>query len=301
MANSMMNGVRNSVTTIMRSMPNIRGRGRFALAFDRMLLGGGADPIFKAPMLLGHSLFVDMRVQSHVWAAYSGTYNDIQIKSLMRLFPVGGVAMDVGANIGFYTVPLARAAKEKGGRVLAFEPYLPNADRLRSNLEINNLTSQVDIHNVALSDDNGSAILELREDFASGGETGNAVIALKKPGDRMFREITIKLVKLDDIWPSLGLERLDIIKADIEGHEDAFMRGAAQTLGKFRPIIQLEINRGHYEPSGIEIGAAFKAALPPNYRFFVLDEAGRFAPLADLSEYFGDEDAFAVPLEKSLT
>lgn len=289
--------IRDGAAALMRRVPRLRGHGRVSIAINSLFLSAGVKPIIVAPMYLGHRLILDGRVDSHVWAAYSGRYDDQHIKTLTRLLPKGGVALDVGANIGFYSVPLAKAAKLNGGRVVAFEPFPGNVERLRDNIELNGLTSIADIRAVGLSDTNGSAMLELRDDFIH-GDTGNAVIVRGDQAQSQWQRVAVPLVTLDELWPRLRLDRLDVVKADIEGHEVQFMKGASKTLSTFRPVIQLEVNRGHYEPRGIDIGSAFKGAVPDNYRFASLGNAGNLALLEDITAHAG-EDIYAIPAEQA--
>lgn len=76
------------------------------------------------------------------------------------------------------------------------------------------------------------------------------------------------------------------------------MKGAVRTLATFRPVLQLELNRGHYQPRGIEIVAAFKGAVPDHYRFATLSNTGNLVLLADLSNHTGSDDIYAIPDER---
>ena len=286
----------------MQRLPRVKGYMRTAVAMNRLFLKAGASPTFQTDMKLGHRLIVDARGPQSV-AAFTGKYDDSQIRCLQALLPVGGVILDVGANIGYYTFPLALMAKQKNARVVAFEPFPKNCERLRANIDLNGLASYVDLQPFALSSEAGTAMLALREDFSEGGEVGNASIVHDKQIDGEFKQVPITLVRLDDIWPTLGLNRLDLIKADIEGLEDLFLQGARQTLERFRPIIQMEINRSFYESRGVDIEVAVPAALPSGHRFFRMNGAERFVPISDLS-VFRDvanpfDEAFAAPEEKS--
>jgi hypothetical protein len=66
----------------------------------------GAHPIVQAKMANGHRMRLDCRAPSHCWAFFSGRYDDSKVSVLLSLLRPGGIALDVGANIGFYTVPL---------------------------------------------------------------------------------------------------------------------------------------------------------------------------------------------------
>jgi FkbM family methyltransferase len=162
--------------------------------------------------------------------------------------------VDAGANIGLWTVPLARHLAPLGGHVVAVEPIPANAARLRENLSLNGLDAVVDVHEVAVSDRAGTAALSLREDFRGGAATGNAAIVIDDGTDSAFRTIVVPTVPLDTLLATAT--RVDFVKADLEGHEDRFLAGAADTLGRCRPVIVCEWNRVYYTRRGVDPTAA---------------------------------------------
>jgi hypothetical protein len=83
-----------------------RGVSCPAIALSSLLMKAGAHPIVQAKMANGHRMRLDCRVPSHCWAFFSGRYDDSKVSVLLSLLRPGGIALDVGANIGFYTVPL---------------------------------------------------------------------------------------------------------------------------------------------------------------------------------------------------
>src|SRR5262249_61336383 len=105
-----------------RSRAAIKGRGRLAIALTSLLLKAGANPIVQCKMAAGHRLRLDCRVIGHCWAFFSGKYDDEKWSALLSFLRPGGTALDVGANIGFYTIPMAAFARSIGARVVAIEP-----------------------------------------------------------------------------------------------------------------------------------------------------------------------------------
>jgi len=148
----------------------------------------------------------------------------------LAFLPADGTAIDVGANLGEWTVPLARKAGA-GGRVLAVEPNPLIAEALGRTLVINNLR-QARVLAVALSDRAGNATLVL--DTASSGESR---LAEPRPGER---GVAVPARRLDDLAAEHGLDRLDLVKIDVEGHERQVLEGGAQTLARFRPALVIE-------------------------------------------------------------
>ena len=118
-----------------RALPAIKGRGRLAIALTSLLLKAGANPIVQCKMAAGHRLRLDCRVIGHCWAFFSGKYDDEKWSALLSFLRPGGAALDVGANIGLYTIPMAAFARSIGARVVAIEPVAVNTQWLLYNLD----------------------------------------------------------------------------------------------------------------------------------------------------------------------
>jgi FkbM family methyltransferase len=258
------------------------------------LLSAGADPVATTKMMAGHLLRLDCRLFSHCMALFSGVIGiDDLFGPLIGFLQPGGVAIDVGANIGMVTVPLAISAQRVGSRVIAFEPFPRNVEWMRQNLLVNQIEEQVTVVNCGLSSAPGDATLLLREDFETGAAIGNASVA--EPGNNeRFERVTIQLNTLDALWPSFGSPRLDIVKIDIEGHEDRFLEGAKQTLFANRPAIIMEVNRAYYTQRGVDFDTVISQALPPDYRFFTSGHT----EIEDLA-HCHQADVLLVPAEKA--
>src|SRR6202035_1513131 len=92
-----------------------------------------------------------------------------------------------------------------------------------------------------------------------------------------------RLETLDGLWPTLGNPRLDVIKVDIEGHEDRFLEGGAHTIASHRPVILMEGCRWFSEQRGVDFDRVITGLLPPGYRFFS-SRLTEFKGLADFNE-----------------
>jgi FkbM family methyltransferase len=284
---------------IAQVFPDVRGRGRVATAITSLLLKAGAEPIVESKMRAGHRLRLDCRVPYHCWALFSGKYDDEKRSALLSFLRPGGAALDVGANIGFYSIPMALWVRSVGGRLVAVEPLPANAEWLRHNLAINNCADVVDVFEIGLSDECGEAELEVStDDFRRGCIVGNALIAspeydLHTTWVRGSRTI-IRLNTLDRIWPTM--QRLDIVKVDIEGHESKFLEGGRNTLASFRPVILMEVSRWYHEKRGVDFDSVIPTLLPDRYVFAEL-RFGRIIPIRGLAECI-DTDILAIPEER---
>jgi FkbM family methyltransferase len=205
------------------------------------------------------------------------------------------VSLDVGANIGFYTVPLAIRAKAIGSRVVAVEPVASNAEWLRYNLALNGCMGVAEVLELALGKKFGEAEIVLADDFLAGGVVGNATIGSRFYGPQ-FSRATVQLDTLDRIWRSKP--RIDIIKLDIEGYETDFLEGGRETIAAHRPVLLIEVNPWH--PSALGRGIHSETAIPsllPERYFFAEVRSNDIVQVHNLAEC-GWTDIMAIPEER---
>jgi FkbM family methyltransferase len=154
--------------------------------------------------------------------------------ALASLHP-GYVAIDIGANLGEWTVPLARAVGP-GGRVLAAEPAPRSAAALEATLAANALR-HAKVVPFAVSDHHGSAELAVPLVSSARVDTGTARLGAIAP-EHSFQSVCLRT--LDSLVTEYGFGRVDLIKIDVEGHERRVLDGAASTLERFRPTLVIE-------------------------------------------------------------
>jgi FkbM family methyltransferase len=143
---------------------------------------------------------------------------------LRHLAPVGGCALDLGANFGLYARFLAEAVGPTG-TVHAVEPVPATYDVLRSNVRRLGL-AQVRTHPVAVSDQTRALAMAVPR-YGSGGS--NFYEARVVPSDAgRGRVVHVVGVRLDELFASMP--RVDVIKCDVEGHELTVVRGAAAVI-----------------------------------------------------------------------
>jgi FkbM family methyltransferase len=135
----------------------------------------------------------------------------------------GEVALDVGANLGWYSVLLQRLS-EPGARIFSFEPDPRTFEFLRTNLAANHAT-RVSPFNIALGDTQGSAQLRRYKDSNNGR---HSLI----PGADIAGSVTVPLDTLAHFWESQALADtpLAFMKIDVEGFEYFVVKGAGALL-----------------------------------------------------------------------
>jgi FkbM family methyltransferase len=159
-----------------------------------------------------------------------GEFSEGEVDLFAQLVPPGAIALDVGANIGAHTVPLAQLAGPTGF-VVAFEPQPVLHQILCANLAVNSIPN-VRTYAMALGHCQGTCRLPAL-DYTRPNNFGGVSMDLVAEGE------LVPLGTLDDF----GLERVDFIKLDVEGFESRVLMGAAATIGRCRPIMYVENDR----------------------------------------------------------
>jgi len=121
--------------------------------------------------------------------------------------------------------------------VWAFEPSRRELDRLQFNLDLNHLSAHV--YPLALADTNGHAELVVAG-YEHEGQ--NTLGDFAYQGVDAARRETVQLACLDSIVEQNPLERLDVIKADVEGAELKLFRGGVATMRRYRPVLLFEVS-----------------------------------------------------------
>ena len=174
-----------------------------------------------------------LSVQDLASSNYETPLPILLMASIARL---DGSFVDVGANIGIYSVLATKTKPDVCA--YAFEPLLAARAVLEENLRINGTLSQVEISDCALSDNEGVADLHLPD-------AGHGLLETSASLERSFKSVAARVQVSVKTLDSLKLPIAPaVIKADIEGHEAAFLRGAVQTLCEYRPFVYAEMLSG---------------------------------------------------------
>lgn len=271
---SMVESIQHAYVGAIRPFLRLRGIGRISKFLNRQFLMAGATPVQVTTMRDGTKMWLDLRCRTELFPFYTGRYDDAAISLIRKLLSHNeGDFLDVGGNVGMYAVRIATGLAA-GRRSVCFEPLPANAERIRKNALLNGVEDQVVVYEMALSDTDGETELVLREDFDIGSETGNASIAISDAADRDYTKVSVRMRTFDDVLAEMSDARFQIVKVDIEGHEDFFLRGAQNWLHRVRPIILTEVNNWFFQQRGTTSSEKFSQALPERYEIAVLEEHG---------------------------
>jgi FkbM family methyltransferase len=167
-----------------------------------------------------------------------GGFEPRTLRRYKELIAEGFVVLDIGANVGAHTLPLAQLVGPSG-KVIAFEPTKYAFDKLLANVSLNPHLSDRIIANQTLL--GRSAGDELPGDIYSSWPLENASDLHSDHQGRLKSTRGADVQTVDLYVERCGLDRLDFIKLDVDGHEHEVLRGAQATLERFRPSIVLEL------------------------------------------------------------
>ncbi|MBL6933407.1 MAG: FkbM family methyltransferase [Rhodospirillales bacterium] len=159
---------------------------------------------------------------------------------IAKVCPPGGTVMDVGANMGDWALPMAKAVGATG-RVIAFEPVPYMADALAKTFQINGFSSSV-VSLKALSDSIGEAAFTIAQKEGDLLNVRCSGLGIDLEGGH---QTTVATTTLDAFCKEENIDRLDFIKIDVESHEAAVIQGGACAIERFQPAIVFEA--GHWQ------------------------------------------------------
>jgi FkbM family methyltransferase len=161
-----------------------------------------------------------------------GSFERAEIGAMLATVTAQSTVIDVGANVGLVTIPLALAT----ARVIAVEPLPQNIEQLRGNVRRNDLTNVVVVEAAAGAAD-GSAMLHSAVDPAFGSL--HEVVKHRASGD-----VEVSLRSLDSLWNELGRPVVELVKIDVEGAELEVLEGGRELIAACGPAVLVEAGHG---------------------------------------------------------
>jgi FkbM family methyltransferase len=186
-------------------------------------------------------------------------YEPYETKLILKQVKKGDVIVDVGANIGYYTMLLAQKAK----KVYAFEPDSVNFEILGKNIKANNLKNVVAIKAAVGSKEGKLELYKSKENFGD----HKLFKTLIPAGTSIDRE-AIKVIKLDDFIK----EKVDLIKIDTQGWEPEVIDGSKKIIEKDKPIIFMEYSPASYKLAKLDGNKMMEFCKAEYGKFFWIDE-----------------------------
>lgn len=207
---------------------SVKGRLASARAACERALHGVAK-IASGP---GTGLRFDAGIYTHQFA--SGRYERPVQEALASLVRRGDVCCDIGANLGFFSILLARMVGPDGS-IYAFEPVPQYASAIAKNARLNRQTN-VRVLPVALSCVDG------RSELLLANHVGGAVLASAGTPPDLAGSIAVETACLDTLVENRSIRPPDVVKIDVEGAELQVLQGMQRTLRQRAPAIVLELD-----------------------------------------------------------
>lgn len=164
------------------------------------------------------------------WLLFFGINNQHK-ENIYAKINNGDVVLDVGSNIGEVLLNLAKINPK--GKIYGFEPVKSTFEKLGKNVSLNSF-SNISLYQLALSDNNETVYYQAKE-----GHSGGTMMSKESKNNSLD---FIEAMTLDDFTELNSIEKIDFIKVDIEGFEMNFLKGALQTLKKYKPSIFMEVD-----------------------------------------------------------
>ena len=245
----------NTLQKVLEPLP-LRGKGRLSKVVFRFLAAEEAE----CHPLPSVTVFVrpDKWIERLMWA---GAYERELVRLFKRVLKPGMTVLDLGANIGYFSV-LAAGLVGKSGQVHAFEPAPTCFTRLKRNLAA---FPWAHAYPIAAADAPGTACFHFSD---KANESGWG--SLLSENDAFTRETMVPVARLDDWAREQAIRRVDFIKMDIEGAEFRALQGATELLSRYRPVVVAELNsvclaRDDHQPD--DVLALLRAAGYDNFAF----------------------------------
>jgi FkbM family methyltransferase len=176
------------------------------------------------------NLKIDDWIQENIF--FLGEYEKAELIALEHHLKPGDTFLDLGANLGLYSLHASRFVGEKG-KVISFEPFSVNYNALKEHIAINQLTN-VCLEKLAVGKETGTITMYLDEKEGNlGMVTANYI--------ENAREEVVDIVSIDEYLDLNPIKSVDFIKIDIEGFEYPTLLGLENTLKKHRPTLLIEI------------------------------------------------------------
>jgi FkbM family methyltransferase len=246
-----------------RRFPTERGRWRLVPLALRWSQSALPDRYCRVRTRDGFLLRVHLGdwLGRHVYV--TGEYEPATKEVIKALLSPGDTAVDVGANVGYFTL-LASSRVGPAGRVYAFEPAPPTRQDLEWNVRLNQAANVV-VRAEALADKAGETT------FCLGPRDHRGTSSLRSLADGTER-LTVATARLDDLLPD-GC-RVNLIKIDVEGAEYLALLGMRECLKRDHPDLVIEVTDSFLREMGHSAEQLCAELFGLGYNMYIIDHRG---------------------------
>ena len=221
----------------------------------------------------GHKIFLDK--EDCMQLSIRQSYDPVETELVKKEIKEGSTVIDIGANMGYYTLLFAKLVGKKG-KVYSFEPEPNNFALLKKNISINNYHN-VNIQQKAVSNTNEKINLYQLN------KTTGYTIAPYRFGDK---KIQVKSIRLDD---NIN-EKIDFVKIDVEGAEHHVLSGMKNILRNQKIKLLLEFKTKYLQEHGTTPDDFFNFLEAEKFKIFYINKkTNSFEPLMNKDDIIQSE------------
>ncbi len=203
-------------------------------------------------------------IQQHIY--FLGIWDKQGTRFIKNHLKKGNVFFDIGANIGYYSLIVSKQVGENG-QIHAFEPVSGVFAQLQSNIELNGI-SNISANQNAVYEKSGTLDL-----FVSSGEnTGMSSIFHHDTESGVVEKVDA--ITIDDYVEKMKIDRIDLIKIDIEGAELFALKGMKNTLQRFKPMVFMELSQEVLRNASVNEKEIIQFMAKMDYELKGIDERG---------------------------
>ena len=212
--------------------------------------------IFKLRHNISIYLYNDSVLARLIYEGFEKNEIDYIEKSLNN----GDIFVDIGANIGLFSLIASQLVGEKG-KVISFEPSPITFNRLQENINLNKF-SNIEVVNKGISDNVGKLSINLYEE---GFDAWNSFAPPSANFNRPSKKIDVEVNTLDSELKRIDKNKIKIIKIDVEGWEKFVLLGAEDILTNYSPIIMMEFTESNTFSAGYMVQDLYDILVAKGY------------------------------------
>jgi FkbM family methyltransferase len=233
----------NTISWIARLLPDSIKRTLYNMGPISEMVRGGLNQLapeglttvtVAAGCLEGIRISLDLKSEKDMWL---GTYETELQQTIIDYVNQGMTVYDIGANIGFVSLLLSKTVGA-AGRVISFEAFPENIERLRENIRINHFTSNVEIVPKAVVEKER----EVKFMVGPSGGMGKVEGSTGRDNIKYNGVISVSGISIDGFVYEHGNAAPDVLKIDIEGGEIMALPGMQRVITQWKPVVLLEVH-----------------------------------------------------------
>lgn len=195
---------------------------------------------------------------------YDG-FESIEISYIKNKLKEGDIFIDIGANIGLFSIIASEVVGPKG-KVISFEPSPITFKRLKENCELNNINN-IDIRNIGLSDKDGKLDFYISD---SGYDAWNSFA--KSHDNKLQKKIQVPVSTLDQELKMIETKNVALIKIDVEGWEKFVLLGGLKFLEENSPTLLVEFTEQNTFNAGYWVHDIFSILENIGYKWYRIND-----------------------------